>query len=284
MRVFPTNLKKAGLKPEPSFTLIELLVVIAIIAILASLLLPALNHAKARSIAIDCRSGMRQIQIAWTAYAVDNAEYIPGNDYHGEAGDSGVRSNLNWETGSMTITSPNYPDNTNTSLFLDPQWSQLGPYVQNAGVFFCKASRLLVTESDGNHHLARTVAMNGWMGYTNTIWMYQNFTSFHRTSDISKMSASDAFVFMDERDDSVDDGYFCVDMQQNWIPNVPSNFHYGGGTVTFADGHVELHPWRTQEFQIPRQSGVATTSSKFFTVGANNEDMLWLRSHATYAP
>jgi len=88
----------------PSFTLIELLVVIAIIAILASMLLPALQNARATSKSVVCVSQQKQIGTAFALYQDANAEWFPPAYPH---------SGLYW----VNFVQPHLGENGTTSKF-----------------------------------------------------------------------------------------------------------------------------------------------------------------------
>lgn len=62
---------------KTGFTLIELLVVVAIIAVLVSILLPALNSARAQARLVLCKSNLQQLGLATMGYSADNNDHIP---------------------------------------------------------------------------------------------------------------------------------------------------------------------------------------------------------------
>src|SRR5687767_568898 len=70
----------AGRKGRNGFTLVELLVVVGIIAVLVSMLLPALNKARAQAQKTACLSNLRQLGVGMRMYANDHADRLPNSN------------------------------------------------------------------------------------------------------------------------------------------------------------------------------------------------------------
>ncbi len=227
-----------GRKQQRGFTLIELLVVIAIIAILAAMLLPALARAKEQARVTQCLNNMKQLTLCWVLYTGDNDEQLVKN-WSLNGGYSSIGS---WVTG-------NIKSSTGITNVSEVMAGTLYNYNSSIAIYHCPD-----TVPTNGQMMVRTVSMQGRMGGADSREAAQygvndatgdlgsNYPMLKKTSQINMPSPSEALVFLDESQNSVDDGVYAMTWTQ-W-KNTPGTRHSKGCTFSFADGHVERWKWR----------------------------------------
>jgi len=212
------------------FTLIELLVVITIISILAALLLPALSRAQDRAHTIQCISNQKQLALCWVMYAADNGGRLVPNV---ALGDPGYLDN-SWVLGDMsTLTGA-----TNENYL---RQGKLFPYNTSLKIYRCPADRSTVNVGGLLLPRVRSVSLSGQMG--GDLALIPSFPTNKKEADIKRPAPSKALLFIDEREDSIDDGYFALQNNPRSWQNVPAAWHTRGDVLSFADAHAEHWRW-----------------------------------------
>lgn len=237
-----------------AFTLIELLVVIAIIAILASLLLPALSRAKAQSQGVVCKGNMRQIQLGLTMYQ---------NDFGGRGHPH--RNWMRWirDGGDFSKPTGSADGQLIEAAHLSSYWGvAYVAYVgQSKRVFLCPSAKAVDDQYDGppnndgrfkDGHVFITYGYNGFRQTPNRRARGLEMALFEgllgQLPDRARRfdtlpQPSDTLVFQDAWEamlDGPEDTPLDLSQWAPWPERLREYYRHGGqrGNIMWADGHA----------------------------------------------
>lgn len=216
-------------KTNRNFTLIELLIVVAIIAILAGMLLPALNKARESARQISCQSNLKSYMTALFNYQGDFGEFVPNGTGFGHAAYGGITNYANDGTNYnawklllapyLGINGIRSYDPTNSTQCSN---STYDIYVKHLKKFLCNSIDLQKTAQQR----LRDSYDIGW-NYLASSW-YRRY----RMRDIKK-PISEVVVYGDTAFKADVAGFY-------WASSTIFTRHKGGHNTSWADGHVSF--------------------------------------------
>ena len=304
----PASRRSAGwasAHAEGAFTLVELLVVIGIIAVLLAILFPILHRAREAGRRTACMGNLRQMQLAWHAYAVDHGDYIVNGEPYTPSRDV-PHPPHNDGDGWVSNTIPSQPRTAAEGEVL-MRMGVLAPYVGNVRVYLCPSRyRQFVDSSHEGMQWLNSYTIVGSMNcFLPETWAPRDLKAkaqyevgrtvlyVRKTSELVDPGPAARMVFLD----GGIEGGGIVWRSFSIVPDRPGEpmgcfescfcgvpLHHTGGTCTsFADGHTEYWRWtdpiaiawgKCREDQILRGPAGQYSIKHPPDPGSNNPDLV----------
>ena len=285
------------------FTLIELLVVISIIALLVSILMPALNRARQQATASVCLGNDKALIASWLMYTTDNSDKIVGGMVAGYKGQQPY-ADPGWDPANKApwVCSPTVEDTSGNGNHLSLgdnaaqlstfealdhrkfgiELGELWKYNKTHEVYHCPGDKNFKKDApkDSFVSYAITGAMNG----EDTMSGRNGVDAYIASNQIK--TPSEKMVFVEES--TLGQSFLLGSFQVNCSDNKKDRYinsawwdylavwHNKRGTIAFADGHAEINQWEYKktleiaEFES-RNSAVETPKSVWCWDSTNNE-------------
>jgi competence protein ComGC len=267
-----------------AFTLTELLAILVMLALLISVMTPALGRVKPGYQAFHCMNNLRRIMNAMTFYTCDNHDLLPPNPDDGTTTPGYV-----WCAGQA-----NGADEFDPDLLRDPKRTLVAPYLNfDAEVFRCtadartglydgaamypqstlKGTRLPAARSismsgavgtvdqafisGGGHAGVPEFAVNGpWLTGAHGVNSAVNgpWRTYGKLTQMVAPVPSQLWVLSEEGPLSINDAVLNMSVQAvTWV-DYPSTLHNFGCALAFGDAHAELHKWSDPSTEFLNQS------------------------------
>ncbi len=225
------------------FTLIELLVVIAIIAVLAAMLLPALNKARATARSAVCISNLKQFNLYWMAYAGDHDEYLLGSQVHDKSIRNDGTNDATWaEYALVKKIVPTASGILTAGSTTTTYWSKLLLCPANTNPVVWHRVRRLQISYGYNIYIGQR---NFDLGTTPSTWTKQMWQKLSSRNPYTNRTTvlTDKWSYVANRNNGAQpsgvtnaSGYY---KNQLYASIAQDRAHSGGQNSLYADGHVD---------------------------------------------